>query len=132
MYPMKWQVGSQLQLIYQNLLPTMEYILMIFRLNFFVKIRFYICKYHNIQWILRNYTYNAIIHQITIRYSYPIWTVLSIWTPLISLKVTNFIDTWRLMSVKKSSWKDSLAWKMSKSALFAILKKTCVFVVCWS
>ena len=62
-----------------------------------------------------------------IRYFYPIWTVLSVWTPLISLKVIHFIDTWRYISVKKSNWKDNLAWKVQKSVLFGILKETCVF-----
>ena len=41
--------------------------------------------------------------QFKIRYLYPIRTVLSISTPLISIKVTNSIDTWCNMSVKKSS-----------------------------
>ena len=42
------------------------------------------------------------------------------------------IDTWRYMSVKKTSWKDNLAWKVQKSTRFAILKETSVFVVWWS
>ena len=56
---------------------------------------------------------------------------LTIWTLIISLKVTNFIDKLCYMFVKKSSWKENLAWRVQKSTPFTILKETIVFVLCW-
>ena len=53
------------------------------------------------------YIYIHMYISIYIRYLYPIWTVLSIRTPLISLKVTNLINTCRYIFLKKSNWKNN-------------------------
>ena len=74
--------------------------------------------------LIFSFSYN-LIKMYIIRYLYPIRTVLSIWTLLLSLKVTYFIDTWRYMSVKKSNWKDNFGWKVQKRALSVFLKERC-------